>query len=139
MERRRIWWLAAGGPNTVIWDRVALLAIPSTRENHRSILVVICDKRGGCTVIGVIASLPSRGSYHTTRLRLEEANRWCRNQLVYGKLGVSALEVRIIPRTQPGKLAVFEALLQFPWPMTGHKEKYNSTQSKGREGKCVTR
>ena len=40
MERRRIWWLVAGGPNTVIWERVALLAIPFTRENHCSILVV---------------------------------------------------------------------------------------------------
>ena len=34
------WWLVAGGSNTVIWERVALLAIPITRENHRSILVV---------------------------------------------------------------------------------------------------
>ena len=34
------WWLVAGGSNTVIWERGYLLAIPFTRENHRSILVV---------------------------------------------------------------------------------------------------
>ena len=59
-------WLVVGGPNTVIWERVALLAIPFTRENHHSILVVYCDERRGCTVIGVIASLPSRGLYYAT-------------------------------------------------------------------------
>ena len=66
MEQRRLWWLVAGGPSTVIWERGYLLAIPSTRENHCSILVVNCDKRRGCTVIGVIASLPSRCLYYTT-------------------------------------------------------------------------
>ena len=95
MERRRIWWLVVGGPNTVIWERVALLDIPSSRENHRTILVVYFDERRGCTVIGVIASLPSRGLYHSTRLWLEEAKQWCRNQSVYGQLGVSATEFRI--------------------------------------------
>ena len=53
MERRRLWWPVAGGPSTDTWERGYLLAIPSTRENHRFILVVICDKRRGCTVIGV--------------------------------------------------------------------------------------
>ena len=53
MKRRRLWWPVAGGPSTDNWERVALLAIPSTRENHRSILVVYCDKRRGCKVIGV--------------------------------------------------------------------------------------
>jgi hypothetical protein len=48
MERRRLWWPVAGGFSTDTWERVALLAIPSTREKHRSILVVICDRRGGC-------------------------------------------------------------------------------------------
>ena len=66
MERRRIWWLVAGGSNTVIWEKGYLLAIPSTRENHCSVLVVNCDKRGGCTVIVVIASLPLRGLYYAT-------------------------------------------------------------------------
>ena len=50
MERRRLWWPV---PSTDYWERVALLAIPSTRENHFSILIVICGKRRGCTVIGV--------------------------------------------------------------------------------------
>ncbi len=45
MEQRRLWWPVAGGFSTDYWERVALLAIPSTRENHCSILVVICDKR----------------------------------------------------------------------------------------------
>ena len=66
MERRRIWWLVAGGSNTVVWERVALLAIPFTRENHCSILAVYCDERRGCTAIGVITSLPSRGLYYAT-------------------------------------------------------------------------
>ena len=138
MEQRRLWWLVAGGPSTDTWERGYLLAIPSTRENHRFILVVICDKRRGCTVIGVIASLPSRGSYYPTRIWLKEANRWCRNQSVYGQLGVLASEFRMIPRTQPGKLAVFEAALQLPWPMTGHEE--NTTVHKAKEGRVsVTR
>jgi hypothetical protein len=53
MERRRLWWPVAGGLSTDNWERGYLLAIPSTRENHRFILVVICDKRRGCTAIGV--------------------------------------------------------------------------------------
>jgi hypothetical protein len=53
MKQSRLWWLVAGGPSTDTWERVALLAIPSTREKHCSILVVISDKRRGCTVIGV--------------------------------------------------------------------------------------
>ena len=53
MERRRLWWPVAGGPDTTMWERGYLLAIPSTRENHRSILVVSSGKRRGCTVIGV--------------------------------------------------------------------------------------
>ena len=66
------------------------------------------------------------------------ANQWCQNQLVYGQLGVLALEFRMIPRTQPGKLAVFEAALQFPWQMTGHKK--NTTVHKAKEGRVsVTR
>ncbi len=63
MERRRLWWPVAGGSRTVIWERVALLAIPSTRENCRSILVVNSVTRGeDAQVIGVIASPPSSDS-----------------------------------------------------------------------------
>ena len=53
MERRRLWWPVAGGPDTAMWERGYLLTIPSTRENHCSILVVNSGKRRGCTVIGV--------------------------------------------------------------------------------------
>ena len=53
MEQRRLWWPVARGFSTDTWERVALLAIPSTRENHCSILVVICDKRRKFTVIEV--------------------------------------------------------------------------------------
>ena len=89
-------------------------------------------------MIGVIASLPSRGSYYATRLLLKEANQWCQNQSVCGQLGVSASEFRMIPRTQPGKLAAFEATLQLSWPMTGHKE--NTTVHEAKEGRVsVTR
>ena len=41
-------------------------------------------------------------------------------------------------RTQPGKQSLrFEAALQLPWSMTNHDERYNSTRSKGREGKWL--
>ncbi len=53
MERSRLWWPVAGGPDTAMWERGYLLAIPSTRENHCSILVVSSGKRRGCKVIGV--------------------------------------------------------------------------------------
>ena len=62
MERRRLWWPVAGGPSTDYWERVALLAIPSTRENNRSILFVIFGKRRGCTVIGVGRLTPIKRS-----------------------------------------------------------------------------
>ena len=123
MEQRRLWWPVAGGPSTDTWERGYLLAIPSTMENHRSFLVVYCDTRRGCTVIGVIASLPSRGSYYATRVWLREVNQWCRNQSVYGQLGVLALELWMILRTQPDmQSSRYKAAFQLPWSMKNHKE-----------------
>ena len=103
MEQRRLWWPVAGGPSTDTWERVALLAIPSTRENHCFILVVICDKRRGCTVIGVGRLTPikrfilrHRGFGVIMKGMAQGANQWCQNQSVYEQLGVSALELRMI-------------------------------------------
>jgi hypothetical protein len=46
MEGRRLWWPVAGDPNTAMWERGYLLAIPSTRENHHSILLLLAVTRG---------------------------------------------------------------------------------------------
>ena len=53
MERCRLWWPVAGGPTTVIRERGYLLAIPSTRVNHCSILVVTVTGEEDARVIGV--------------------------------------------------------------------------------------
>ena len=102
MERRRFWWPVAGGPSTVIWERVALLAIPSTRENCRSILVVNCDKRRGCTSDRSDRLTPierfglgHRGLAVTLKAMAQGVNRWFRNQSIYKQLGVSASDFRM--------------------------------------------
>ena len=58
MKQRRLWWPVAGGPTTVIRERGCLLAIPSTRVNYCSILVVTVTGEEDARVIGVGSLTP---------------------------------------------------------------------------------
>ena len=145
MERRRLWWPVAGGPSTDTWERGYFLAIPSTRENHRFFLVVICDKRRGCTVIGVgritpikMCVLCHRG-FGVILTGMAQGSKL----MVSKPVGVrTAWCVGVGTQDDPEDAtwhAVFKVRGCIPTAMVDDKSqrRYNSTQSKGREGKWL--
>ena len=73
----------------------------------------------------MILKAMARGSQPMVSKPVGVRTTWC--------VGVGIQDM--IPRTQPGKLAVFKAALQSPWPMTGHKE--NTTVHEAKDGKVI--
>ena len=143
MERRRLWWPVAGGSSTVIWERVALLAIPSTRENHRSVLVVNCDKRRGCKSDRsdrlTLTELFGLGQREVTLKAMAQGSQ----SMVSKPVGVriawcvsvgfqDGFRGRNLAGLQPSR-----PHCRMPWSNDRSYRKYNDTRSKGREGKST--